>query len=57
MTPVIDEDGTPDLSPMYNAGLIKQLAIRSFDASKQYLWPVPTKEILINSNLTQNPNY
>lgn len=22
-----------------------------------YLWPIPSKEVLINDNLTQNPNY
>lgn len=57
MTPEVDEDGIADLAPMYEAGLVKRLAIRSFDASKQYLWPIPTKEILINENLTQNPGY
>lgn len=57
MTPDIDENGTPDLEPMYNAGLCRRLAIRTFDASKQYLWPIPTKEILINENLDQNPGY
>lgn len=56
-TPIIDEDGAVDFSPMYNGGLIKQLAIRNFDPSRQYLWPIPSKEILINSNLTQNPGY
>ncbi|UCS92077.1 RagB/SusD family nutrient uptake outer membrane protein [Echinicola marina] len=57
MTPEIDENGLADLSPMYEAGLVKRLAIRSFDASRQYLWPIPTKEILINKNLEQNPGY
>lgn len=56
-TPEIDEDGAPDFTPMYNAGLIKLLAVRDFDATKQYLWPIPAKEILINENLTQNPGY
>lgn len=55
--PDIDEDGSPDFTAMYNAGLIKLLAIREFDASKQYLWPIPTSEILINENLQQNPGY
>ena len=41
---------------MYNAGLVKLCAVRNFPAH-QYLWPIPTKEILINSNLTQNPGY
>jgi starch-binding outer membrane protein, SusD/RagB family len=56
-TPPIDEDGIADFSPMYNKGLIKLLAQRSFDISKNYLLPIPTKEILINKNLTQNPGY
>lgn len=55
--PAIDEDGIADFTAMYNAGLIKRLAVRKFDASKQYLWPIPSKEILINSNLKQNPGY
>jgi hypothetical protein len=57
MIPEIDENGTPDLTPMYNAGYCKILINRSFDPSKQYLWPIPAKEILINPNLLQNPGY
>lgn len=57
LTPEIDEDGIADLSPMYEQGLVKRLAIRSFEAPKQYLWPIPSKEILINENLDQNPGY
>lgn len=56
-TPEIDEDGAPDFTPLYDAGYVKLLAIRDFDSSKQYLWPIPAKEILINENLVQNPNY
>lgn len=56
-TPEIDENGSADLLPMYQVGLIKRLADRQFDASKQYLWPIPSKEILINGNLGQNPGY
>lgn len=56
-TPAIDEDGIPDFSDMYKAGLIKILAERKFDMTRQYLWPIPSKEIQINKNLTQNPNY
>lgn len=55
--PTINEDGVPDFSSMYNAGLIKLLTQRKFDASKQYLWPIPTQEIIINDNIKQNPNY
>ncbi len=55
-TPPIDENGIADFSGMYNAGLIKQSVVRKFDASRQYLWPIPTPEVL-TSGLTQNPNY
>jgi len=55
-TPDIDEEGTPIFEPIYNAGLIKRLAIRNYPV-KQYLWPIPTKEILINQNLIQNQGY
>lgn len=54
--PAIDEDGLADFSAMYNAGLIKQIAVRKFDPSRQYLWPIPTNEVL-TSGLKQNPNY
>ncbi|NML38799.1 RagB/SusD family nutrient uptake outer membrane protein [Chitinophaga sp. G-6-1-13] len=30
---------------------------RNFDPAKHYLWPVPQKEIDLNKNLKQNPNY
>lgn len=56
-TPDIDEDGVADFSKMHEDGLIKALIQRKFDANRQYLWPIPTKEILINANLNQNPGY
>lgn len=56
-TPAVDEDGVADFAPMYNVGLVKRGAIRNFDASKQYLWPIPSKEIIINPNLIQNTGY
>jgi hypothetical protein len=56
-TPDIDEDGIANFDPMYDKGLIKRLTVLSFDKNKQYLWPVPSKDILINSNLKQNPGY
>ncbi len=55
--PSIDENGIPDLSPMYEAGLVRRLAQRRFEAPKQYLWPLPTTDIMINENLVQNPGY
>lgn len=54
--PQIDEDGIPDFSAMEKAGLIAPMSQRMWN-NRQYLWPIPTKEILINENLTQNPQY
>lgn len=31
--------------------------LRTFDPEKHYLWPVPRDERLINTNLSQNPNW
>lgn len=54
--PDIDENGIADFSKMEKTGLINPLSQRAFNEC-QYLWPIPTKEILINSNITQNPGY
>ena len=56
-TPTIDENGSADFTAMANTGLIKLLVARAFDKNKQYLWPIPSKEIIINKNLVQNPGY
>jgi hypothetical protein len=56
VTPV-DDDGIPDFSEMYQNGYISILAQRKFNESRQYLWPIPAKEILTNKMLTQNPGY
>lgn len=55
-TPPVDSNDIADFSSMYNKGYIKLLAKRAFD-KREYLWPIPTKEILINDKLTQNPGY
>ena len=55
-TPQIDEDGIPDFSKLEEAGVIQSLSQRQW-SDRQYLWPIPTKEILINKNLEQNPGY
>lgn len=55
--PQIDDDCIPDFSAMENAGLIAPFSQRQWN-DRQYLWPIPTKEILINKNLEpQNPGY
>lgn len=55
--PIIDENGLPDLSPMETAGFITTFFKMSFDPKKNYLWPIPADDILVNSNLTQNEGY
>ncbi len=56
-TPEIDENGCPDFSQMANISQYRILSQRVFDASKNYLWPIPSSEVLINSNIMNNPNY
>ena len=56
-TPQIDDDGVADFSGLYEKGYIKRITLRIFDKEKQYLWPLPSKDILINKNLKQNPGY
>jgi hypothetical protein len=34
-----------------------QVQTRLFDASKNYLWPIPQSEINVNNKITQNPGY
>lgn len=55
-TPQIDEDGIANFSAMVDAKQISVLAERKWD-ERQYLWPIPTSEIEICPNLTQNPGY
>lgn len=53
--PQIDEDGIPDYTP--HLDLFRVIEPRHFDASRDYLWPIPQRERDINKNLEQNPNY
>lgn len=55
-TPDIDENGIANFEPMFDAGLIALYVDRYFDP-KQYLWPIPNTEVLINDNIDQNPGY
>lgn len=56
-TAPVDEDGISDFQPLLDKGYVRVLALRSFDKDKHYLWPIPSSEIIINENMTQNPNY
>lgn len=51
----IDADGIADYSGFGTD--VKIQFVRKFDATKQYLWPIPQQEVRLNPNLTQNPNY
>ncbi len=31
--------------------------VRSFDPNKDYLWPIPQQEVILNKNLNQNPGW
>jgi len=55
--PPIDEDGVADLSGMAEAGYVIKATERTFDPSRDYLWPIPASDRLINDKLTQNPGY
>lgn len=55
--PEIDENGIADLSEMCEKGYVVKATQRKFDASRDYLWPIPASDRLVNSNLTQNPGY
>jgi SusD family. len=55
--PPIDENGLPDLTGMMDAGYITMFYQMSFDKEKNYLWPIPADEILVNPDIEQNPKY
>ena len=55
--PKIDENGIPDVKYMEDAGYIVPFYQMHFEAPKNYLWPIPADDILVNSNLTQNPGW
>ncbi len=56
-TPRLDEDGIADFSALYDKGYCKIITQRQFDESKNYLWPIPSLEVITNPMLGQNDNY
>lgn len=55
--PEIDENGCPDFTKMYATGKIRKIIDRTV-STRQYLLPIPSKELAINKNLEpQNPGY
>lgn len=55
-TPTIDDDGIPNFQKLIDAGLCDVHSKGNF-SDREYLWPIPASEILINKNLKQNPDY
>lgn len=55
--PQIDENGFADLSEMVEKGYIVKATDRKFDVDKEYLWPIPAADRLVNQNLGQNPGW
>lgn len=54
--PEIDENGIPTFEAIAATGRVDLMSTRNWD-DRQYLWPIPTNEILINENMKQNPGY
>jgi hypothetical protein len=56
--PELDEDGIADFMPLVNNGFASIIATLNFDKARQYLYPIPTQEILLAPNLLpNNPGY
>lgn len=53
--PVFDDNGTPHYD-MY-ADKLRKFDTRYFNPSRDYLWPIPQKELDINHQLIKNPGY
>lgn len=53
--PDIDSDGYIDYSEY--ADVLRVIEIRSFNAQRDYLWPIPQRERDVNTALDQNPFY
>lgn len=54
--PQVDENGLVDFSDLHDTGKIRAVVPRTFNP-RQYLFPIPAREVLINDNIDQNPDY
>jgi hypothetical protein len=54
--PKIDKDGIVDCSAFLDAGYA-QINVRRGFTERQYLFPIPTKELLVCDRLVQNEGY
>lgn len=55
VTPAID--AYEDITYPNADDLFKVISVNSFDPAKDYLWPIPQKEMDVNHHLKQNPGY
>src|SRR5690606_27280239 len=55
--PAIDENGTPNYDKVSNQAKMRVIETRTYDQSRDYLWPIPRLEMEVNTSLQQNPNY
>lgn len=57
--PTIDENGIPDYSNVPNKDEMRVVEVRKFtkEEDRDYLWPIPQREITANPMLVQNPGY
>ena len=55
--PKFDENGYADLQYCVDNGWITVAAARTFNKDRDYLWPIPAADRLVNSSLSQNPGW
>lgn len=55
--PPIDENGNPNYNLVDYTDKLRVVEIRSFNPNRDYLWPIPQKDIDTNNQLEQNSNY
>lgn len=53
----IDDDGIPHIGYMEQQGYISVYYQCTFDRHKNYLWPIPASDKLVNPDIMQNPGY
>jgi len=55
--PQLDENGLADYTAVPNRADLRVIEVRSFNKSRDYLWPIPNIETVTNPKLIQNPGY
>ncbi len=53
--PTFGENEKPDYGKF--SGIFRVIETREFKPNRDYVWPIPQKDIDVNTNLTQNPGY